>query len=202
MFHSRGRPRFVLAMGGFISAPPILAANVCGAKTFLHESNSIPGRANRWLARRVDGAFVYFPTTAVKMARAPGGSRSACRCARNFSSQCVARRRGRQWAWILRRRCCWSWAEARERGKVNELVLRVAPQLRAGRAEASIRSFDRRSVIWNRVRARYQALGIPAVVHAFLERDGDWRWRRRTWRSAGPERRRWPNWRRGNCPPS
>src|SRR5581483_2858612 len=52
-------PKFVLAMGGFTSAPPILAARSFGAKTFLHESNTIPGKANRWLARFVDGAFVY-----------------------------------------------------------------------------------------------------------------------------------------------
>src|ERR1039458_2450727 len=39
-------PRFILGMGGYISAPPILAARRFGAKTFLHESNAIPGRAN------------------------------------------------------------------------------------------------------------------------------------------------------------
>jgi UDP-N-acetylglucosamine--N-acetylmuramyl-(pentapeptide) pyrophosphoryl-undecaprenol N-acetylglucosamine transferase len=50
-----------LAMGGFTAAPPILAAKRLGALTFLHESNTVPGRANRWLAQRVDGAFVYFP---------------------------------------------------------------------------------------------------------------------------------------------
>jgi UDP-N-acetylglucosamine--N-acetylmuramyl-(pentapeptide) pyrophosphoryl-undecaprenol N-acetylglucosamine transferase len=53
-------PQLVLAMGGFTAAPPILAAKRLGARTFLHESNTVPGRANRWLARRVDGAFVYF----------------------------------------------------------------------------------------------------------------------------------------------
>jgi UDP-N-acetylglucosamine--N-acetylmuramyl-(pentapeptide) pyrophosphoryl-undecaprenol N-acetylglucosamine transferase len=53
-------PQLVLAMGGFTAAPPVLAAKRFGARTFLHESNSIPGRANRWLAPRVDGAFVYF----------------------------------------------------------------------------------------------------------------------------------------------
>ena len=55
-------PNAALAMGGFTSAPPILAARSLGAKTFLHESNSIPGRANRWLARFVDQAFVGFPS--------------------------------------------------------------------------------------------------------------------------------------------
>ncbi len=57
------RPTAVLAMGGFTAAPPVLAARWLGVKTFLHESNTIPGRANRWLARWVDQAFVGFPQT-------------------------------------------------------------------------------------------------------------------------------------------
>jgi len=63
IFKSRP-PRAVLAMGGFTSAPPVLAAGQFGAKTFLHESNTIPGRANRFLARFVNEAFVGFPETA------------------------------------------------------------------------------------------------------------------------------------------
>lgn len=55
------KPSAALAMGGFTSAPPIFAAKQCGAKTFLHESNTIPGRANRWLSRFVDRCFVGFP---------------------------------------------------------------------------------------------------------------------------------------------
>jgi len=54
-------PQLALAMGGFTAAPPVLAAKRLGARTFLHEANSVAGRANRWLAPRVDGAFVYFP---------------------------------------------------------------------------------------------------------------------------------------------
>jgi UDP-N-acetylglucosamine--N-acetylmuramyl-(pentapeptide) pyrophosphoryl-undecaprenol N-acetylglucosamine transferase len=57
------KPEAVLAMGGFTSAPPIFAARKFGAKTFLHESNTIPGRANRFLSRFVDEAFVGFPET-------------------------------------------------------------------------------------------------------------------------------------------
>src|SRR5256885_944518 len=49
-------PQAALAMGGFTSAPPILAAKRLGATTFLHESNSIPGRANRWLSWMVTRA--------------------------------------------------------------------------------------------------------------------------------------------------
>lgn len=60
-------PLAALAMGGFTSAPPILAAKGVGAKTFLHESNTIPGRANRWLAHIVDQAFVGFPSAAARL---------------------------------------------------------------------------------------------------------------------------------------
>jgi UDP-N-acetylglucosamine--N-acetylmuramyl-(pentapeptide) pyrophosphoryl-undecaprenol N-acetylglucosamine transferase len=58
------RPQAVLAMGGFTSAPPILAGARVGATTFLHESNTIPGRANRWLAHVVDECFVGFEDAA------------------------------------------------------------------------------------------------------------------------------------------
>ena len=65
-FHARP-PQAVLAMGGFTSAPPVLAGRRLGARTFLHESNSIPGRANRWLAPLVDSAFVGFPAAADRL---------------------------------------------------------------------------------------------------------------------------------------
>ena len=61
------RPDAVLAMGGFTSAPPIWVGKDLGAKTFLHESNTIPGRANRILSRFVDGAFVGFPEAAARL---------------------------------------------------------------------------------------------------------------------------------------
>jgi UDP-N-acetylglucosamine--N-acetylmuramyl-(pentapeptide) pyrophosphoryl-undecaprenol N-acetylglucosamine transferase len=61
------RPHAVLAMGGFTSAPPVLAARKFGAKCFLHESNTVPGRANRFLTRFVDEVFVGFPETADRL---------------------------------------------------------------------------------------------------------------------------------------
>jgi UDP-N-acetylglucosamine--N-acetylmuramyl-(pentapeptide) pyrophosphoryl-undecaprenol N-acetylglucosamine transferase len=66
LFRSQ-RPQAVLAMGGFTSAPPVLAGKLSGAKTFLHESNTIPGRANRWLAHVVDRAFVGFLETGPRL---------------------------------------------------------------------------------------------------------------------------------------
>ena len=63
----RHRPDAVLAMGGFTSAPPILAATLSGARTFLHESNTIPGKANRLAGRFVDAAFVSFPAAGSRL---------------------------------------------------------------------------------------------------------------------------------------
>ena len=63
----RRKPDAVLTMGGFTGAPPVLAAKRSGARTFLHESNTIPGRANRLLARFVDEAFVGFSESASRL---------------------------------------------------------------------------------------------------------------------------------------
>ena len=61
------RPAALLSMGGFTSAAPALAAKKLGAKIFLHDSNAIPGRANRWLAHVADEGFVYFHETSGRL---------------------------------------------------------------------------------------------------------------------------------------
>ncbi|MGK0188299.1 MAG: UDP-N-acetylglucosamine--N-acetylmuramyl-(pentapeptide) pyrophosphoryl-undecaprenol N-acetylglucosamine transferase [Verrucomicrobiales bacterium] len=48
----------VLGMGGFTSMPPVLAGRRLGKKTFLHESNAYPGKANRLTAKFVTTALV------------------------------------------------------------------------------------------------------------------------------------------------
>ncbi|MEI8234467.1 MAG: undecaprenyldiphospho-muramoylpentapeptide beta-N-acetylglucosaminyltransferase [Verrucomicrobiota bacterium] len=54
------RPDAVLGMGGFTSTPPILAGKLRGVPTFVHESNAIPGKANRLNARLVDVVLLGF----------------------------------------------------------------------------------------------------------------------------------------------
>jgi UDP-N-acetylglucosamine--N-acetylmuramyl-(pentapeptide) pyrophosphoryl-undecaprenol N-acetylglucosamine transferase len=164
LFKSRP-PQAALAMGGFTSAPPILAARACGARTFLHESNTIPGRANRWLARFVCQAFVGFPQAAERLharditvtgtpVRTVFRPRDvdACRTAMGFRADqpVILVMGGSQGA-----------------GGVNELILSALPLFAervrmwqwlhlAGPADAE------------RVRQTYAALGLKAVVHSFL----------------------------------
>ena len=58
----------VLGMGGFTSLPPVYAAHKLGLKTFIHDSNARPGRANVLTSRfctevflGLDAARPFFP---------------------------------------------------------------------------------------------------------------------------------------------
>jgi UDP-N-acetylglucosamine--N-acetylmuramyl-(pentapeptide) pyrophosphoryl-undecaprenol N-acetylglucosamine transferase len=54
------KPDVVLGMGGFTSTAPILAGRLRGIPTFIHESNAIPGKANRLTARMVRAVLLGF----------------------------------------------------------------------------------------------------------------------------------------------
>lgn len=48
------RPRAVLGLGGYAAGPPVHAARACGVRAAILNPDAIPGRANRYLASRVD----------------------------------------------------------------------------------------------------------------------------------------------------
>ncbi len=54
------RPSVVLGMGGFTSTAPLLAGRLQKLPTFIHESNAIPGRANKMAARFVTKVLLGF----------------------------------------------------------------------------------------------------------------------------------------------
>ena len=54
------KPQAVLGMGGFTSTAPILAGRLRGVSTFIHESNAVPGKANRLTARMVRAVLLGF----------------------------------------------------------------------------------------------------------------------------------------------
>ena len=68
--HGLRPPAAVLGMGGFTAAPPMLAGRRIGAPVFLHESNTIPGRANRLMAPWTREAFTGFEETGGRLRRA------------------------------------------------------------------------------------------------------------------------------------
>src|SRR5205085_11726624 len=54
------KPHAVLGMGGFTSTAPVLAGKMRGVPTFIHESNAIPGKANKITARMVRAVLLGF----------------------------------------------------------------------------------------------------------------------------------------------
>ena len=58
------RPDALLAMGSYSSLPPVLAAHSCGVKTYLHEANTVPGKAVEFLSRYATAVATSFDATA------------------------------------------------------------------------------------------------------------------------------------------
>lgn len=54
------KPDIVIAFGGYVTCPVIMAAKKLGVKVALHEQNYIPGKVNKFLGDRCDEIFVSF----------------------------------------------------------------------------------------------------------------------------------------------
>src|SRR5947199_4115971 len=72
------KPQVILSMGGFTSTAPVLAGRFRGIATFIHESNAVPGKANRWTARVVNAVMLgfkecapFFPKTRTEVTGTP-----------------------------------------------------------------------------------------------------------------------------------
>jgi UDP-N-acetylglucosamine--N-acetylmuramyl-(pentapeptide) pyrophosphoryl-undecaprenol N-acetylglucosamine transferase len=145
----------------------VLAARSLGCKTFLHESNTIPGRANRLLARWVDQAFVGFPETEGRLparevavtgtpVRLDFHAREAALCRQELELEA-----GRPVLLVM--------GGSQGASGINQAILRTLPVL------------ARQSLQWqwlhltgpkdaDKVRAAYAAHGLKAVVQPFSTR--------------------------------
>ncbi|MDO4221326.1 MAG: undecaprenyldiphospho-muramoylpentapeptide beta-N-acetylglucosaminyltransferase [Akkermansia sp.] len=68
----------VVGMGGFTSMPPVRAAKSLGLRTFVHDSNALPGKSNRltarWCTKVLLGmaeAAAYFPGSTCEVVGTP-----------------------------------------------------------------------------------------------------------------------------------
>jgi len=57
----RLRPCLVAGFGGYPTVPPLYVATAMGIPAFIHEQNAVMGRANRFLAARVNAVAGAFP---------------------------------------------------------------------------------------------------------------------------------------------
>jgi UDP-N-acetylglucosamine--N-acetylmuramyl-(pentapeptide) pyrophosphoryl-undecaprenol N-acetylglucosamine transferase len=63
------KPHIVLGMGGYSSAPVLIAAWMMGIPRVIHEQNRIPGITNRILSRLSDRVYVSFEDTGIPGAK-------------------------------------------------------------------------------------------------------------------------------------
>jgi UDP-N-acetylglucosamine--N-acetylmuramyl-(pentapeptide) pyrophosphoryl-undecaprenol N-acetylglucosamine transferase len=56
-------PDIVIGVGGYVTVPVIMAAHSLKIKTFIHEQNSIAGKANLWLSKFVNLIGVSFKSS-------------------------------------------------------------------------------------------------------------------------------------------
>jgi UDP-N-acetylglucosamine--N-acetylmuramyl-(pentapeptide) pyrophosphoryl-undecaprenol N-acetylglucosamine transferase len=164
---ARRRPDVVLAMGGFVSAPPVAAGKRCGARTFLHESNSIPGRANRWLARWVDGAFVYFPTAA-ELLRAKWVEVCGMPVRPPFLHPLMAAQARTALGLNPDAPAVLIMGGSQGAGKINDLALSAVPFLRHAAPDLQFMHLTGARDL-EKVRAGYQARKVPAWVRDFSD---------------------------------
>jgi UDP-N-acetylglucosamine--N-acetylmuramyl-(pentapeptide) pyrophosphoryl-undecaprenol N-acetylglucosamine transferase len=159
------RPRAVLGMGGFACAPPTLAGKTFRAATFLHESNSVPGKANRWLAPFVDQVFVGFPQAATRLQNRKvlvtgtpvrpqfqATDPEPCRLALGLDSK---------------RPVLLVMGGSQGASAVNRLVFEALPQLRQAAPQLQFLHLTGPNDEDN-ARAQYAAQNLKAVVHTFL----------------------------------
>lgn len=163
-------PDAVLAMGGFTSIAPILLGRLHGAITFLHESNTIPGRANRLLGPWVDEVFVGFaeawhrlPATNVTVTGTPVRA--------GFTVSHPAPSREALGLDSMRPTVLFIGGSQGARG-LNRLVLAALPAL--ARANPQFQFLHLTGVADEAdARDTYQRLNLRAVVHAFLDETSD-----------------------------
>jgi len=161
------KPQAALAMGGFTSAPPILAAKAAGARAFLHESNTIPGRANRWLSWVVDHGFISFRSAACRLKRCPV-SLSGTPVRPEFRARDAASCREELGLEPERPVVLVMGGSQGARG-VNELVVRALPLLAKAAPEwqwIHLTGPDDTS----RMQKAYAALKLRALVYPFFDR--------------------------------
>ena len=58
----RLKPQVLVGFGGYPTVPPVFAASLLGIKTVLQEQNAVMGRANRFLAGRVNAIACGLPS--------------------------------------------------------------------------------------------------------------------------------------------
>ena len=156
------RPDFVLGVGGYASAPIVLAARGMGIRRFIHEQNAAPGLTNKVLGRIADGVFISMEESA------------------SFFPKKITQMTGNP----IRKEILWGFQErVRSMGdsfsilvfggsagaqRVNTALLEALPHLAGMKQRLRITHQTGEKDV-ARVREGYQAQGVQAKVVSFID---------------------------------
>lgn len=157
------KPAAVLGMGGFTSLAPILAGRRRGIPTFVHESNAIPGKANRLNARLVTRVLLgfaacgpYFPVGKTELTGTPVRSMLAERVDKERALAAFDLQPGRQTLLVM--------GGSQGAHGINQAVLNALPQL-TGKPMQIIHLTGKQEE--QMMRDGYAKAGLAAYVSAF-----------------------------------
>ncbi|QXE89517.1 undecaprenyldiphospho-muramoylpentapeptide beta-N-acetylglucosaminyltransferase [Geomonas subterranea] len=156
------RPDLVLGVGGYASAPILLAAKGMGIPRFIHEQNALPGLTNKVLSRVVDGVFISMEEAAA------------------FFPEGITQMTGNP----IRKEILWGFQEQRARKsgdfsilvfggsagaqRINSAMLEALPHLEQVKGKLRITHQTGEKDV-ARVREGYQARGVQAQVLSFID---------------------------------
>jgi UDP-N-acetylglucosamine--N-acetylmuramyl-(pentapeptide) pyrophosphoryl-undecaprenol N-acetylglucosamine transferase len=156
----------LIALGGFVAAPVVQAARVERVPVTMVNLDAVPGKANRWIARRAGRVMTALPVEGhaweligpvVRRAAVPGGDAALCRTRLGLSPDNST---------LL---VCGGSQGA---GSINGMMTRLVetrPAMLAG--WQVVHQTGERDV--DQVREAYRAAGVRAVVEPFFEAMGD-----------------------------
>jgi UDP-N-acetylglucosamine--N-acetylmuramyl-(pentapeptide) pyrophosphoryl-undecaprenol N-acetylglucosamine transferase len=164
--YRRFRPDVVLGMGGFTSTAPILAGKSSRLPTYIHESNAIPGKANRLnarLAREVLLGFSecasYFPNRQTRVTGTPIRQTLRLKVDPEQAAKNLRLKPGLQTVAVI--------GGSQGAHGVNEAVLAGLPRFAHKPVQfVHLTGTEDHSYVFE----RYQKEGVPAFVAAFHHR--------------------------------
>lgn len=168
--YSENRPDAVLGMGGFTSIAPLIAAWRRGIPAFLHESNAIPGKANRLAARFCRAVLLGFGECARYFPKCPTlvtGTPIRRELAEGVPCAQDARRK---LGLDVDKKTLLVMGGSQGASGINVLMAQAAPSLCNRNLQVIHLAGERDEAL---VRSAYAGAGLPAAVLPFCDRMQD-----------------------------
>lgn len=164
------RPAVVMGAGGYASGPPLAAALRMGIPAFLFNPDALPGRANRYFAKRrgLNGIFAQWPVSREHLPPGAPVVVTGCPVRSVFRAAIPSRERAlAAWGLDPDRRTVLVTGASQGARTINEAMMRLGGLIASHGWQVLHLSGQADQ---GRVAAAYAEARTPAQVHAFTDR--------------------------------